>query len=463
MGRMPGSRFATPVAHLRHALDVGPLTAEALAEICLDRIERHDAALRAVVAIDERAVLQEARERDRERRSGYVRGPLHGIPLLVKDLIDVAGLPTRAGSRITSALPVARSAVLVRRLRSAGLVILGKTATVEFAFGGWGTNAAVGTPRNPWSSADEALAPGGSSSGSAIAVAAGLAPLSIGTDTGGSVRIPASLCGISALKSAPHAVPRRGIVPLSRTLDSVGPMALAVADAALLFDAMRSRSSAALKTPAIRNLRVGVFDAQALGDLDARVAAAYEAALSFLARRGARFVEVSATPWERLVEDTGVLIGSEGWQAHRHRIEARLAEMDPAVARRFLSGATVTDAERRAALRRRRVNIAAFRRTMFDMDVLLTPTTPITARPLAVIDEARLPLSRFTRAANYLDLAAVSFPAPPHIGEWPAGIQLLAPYGQEENLLALASAWQEEREWRPLQPPGFEGFDFAVE
>lgn len=450
----------TSLATLRHALESKRVSAEELARECFRRIAASDAGYRAIAALDDRRAIEHARRLDRERAAGVLRGPLHGVPIVVKDLIDVAGSPTRAGSRLTSEAPAARSATLVNRLRAAGLVLLGKTATVEFAFGGWGTNQVIGTPRNPWSPAGVHLAPGGSSSGSAVALAAGYAPLAIGTDTGGSVRIPASLCGVSALKPSSRAVPRSGIIPLSSTLDSIGPMSLFAADLLPLFDVMRGacvRLSIENKPPSA--WRVGIFADSALGILSQGVAAGYARAVDQLAKLGATVCTVAAPTWETVVEDTGIIIGGEAWRTHRATVEFRLGAMDTAVAARFAAGRNVSDSDLTIARRRRRQQVVQFRPVFDDIDFLLTPTTPIGPIPLAEIEEGKLPLSRFTRAANYFDLAAVAIPAGLDAQGLPTSLQLMAPYGAEDRLLAIAAVWQNLEGWQPRLPAGVRGFD----
>ncbi|RYF60274.1 MAG: amidase, partial [Comamonadaceae bacterium] len=217
----------------------GALSSEALTRACLERIERLDARAGSFVTVYEQAALQQARAADIERASGLVRSPLHGIPVAVKDLCEVAGEVTTGGSAAWRGRRSQSTAKVVQRLQCAGMIVLGKTHTVEFAFGGWGTNEHMGTPRNPWSWTGAHRVPGGSSSGSGVAVAAGMAPAAIGTDTGGSVRIPSAMNGLTGLKPTHGSVSLDGVIPLSRTLDSVGPMARSARDAALLYELMR--------------------------------------------------------------------------------------------------------------------------------------------------------------------------------------------------------------------------------
>src|SRR5215207_7108602 len=227
--------YAT-IAELGAQLRTGALGPVKLAEAFLERIGALDKRLHAFIAVTRDRALAEARAAETLLRGGHDLGPLQGVPYAVKDLYDVQGQPTTGGTRLLAGNVAAEDCSAVRRLSAAGMVLLGKTYTVQFAFGGVGINHDHGTPHNPWSSTP--LAPGGSSSGSGVAVGAGLVPMALGTDTGGSVRIPAALCGTVGLKTTVGRISRAGIYPLSFTLDSVGPLTRSVEDAALVYQAL---------------------------------------------------------------------------------------------------------------------------------------------------------------------------------------------------------------------------------
>src|SRR5438105_4155926 len=291
-----------PVHILASEIAARRLSPVELVEAVLGRIGAADAKLHAFVEVyaDEARLAAEAA--DKAIRSGHAIGPLHGIPIALKDLIEIEGRVTTGGSQVWRDRRSTYTATLAQRLIAAGLIVVGKTHTVEFAMGGWGTNQHRGTPWNPW---DPALArtPGGSSSGSGVAVAAGLAPWAIGTDTGGSVRLPASWCGLTGLKTTIGRVSTYGILPLSPTLDTPGPMARSVEDAALLYDAMQGPDPLDPRTRGIsptdpmpslrrgvRGLRVGRMPEAERDGVDSEVLAAYDASLEHLQRLGAEIV-----------------------------------------------------------------------------------------------------------------------------------------------------------------------------
>ena len=230
------------VAELGRALRAGETSAAAITEHFLARIDALEPRLRAFTVVCRDRALAQARAADAQLAAGIDLGPLHGIPYVAKDLYDVAGLPTTAGTRLLADNVPDRDCTVIGKLTRAGMVLLGKTITVQFAYGGAGINTDQGTPHNPWH--PDPHLPGGSSSGTGVAVAAGMAPMGLGTDTGGSVRIPASMCGITGLKTTVGRVSRAGIYPLSRSLDSAGPLARDAADAALVCEAMQGPDSA---------------------------------------------------------------------------------------------------------------------------------------------------------------------------------------------------------------------------
>ncbi len=414
----------------------------------LERIEAWNGRLGAFVEVVPDRALAAARRLDEAERLGVPRGPLFGVPVAVKDVIDVAGLPTRGGSLTREdEPPAARSAPVVERLEAAGAVVVGKTATVEYAFGGWGTNETCGTPVNPWD-LDQHRVPGGSSSGSGVAVAAGLVPLALGTDTGGSVRLPASFCGIVGLKTTVGLVDRSGVMTLSSLLDTVGPLAASVADVARALSVMADPGRlagadlgrlASGEVPSLEGRRIGV--AADLGiRLHPATARGYEAAIAVLEDAGARIVPLDlGRPLAAFTERCGHFLAVESYMNFQRFADEEPNRLGPAVRRRMMAGARLSAPEFLATMkdreRAKRTVAEAFER----VDAILAPTTAEPAPPLAAHDEDESP-AVFTRFANYLDLAAVSIPTALSDEGLPVSMQLNVPGFHEPRALALAAA-----------------------
>jgi aspartyl-tRNA(Asn)/glutamyl-tRNA(Gln) amidotransferase subunit A len=360
-----------PIHVLAERLRSGDLSVSAIVDCYLQRIARYDGKLHAFVEIYERDARAAAELADRAFKAGQRHGPLYGIPLALKDLIEIEGRATTGGSLYWRDRVSPLTATIVRRLEEAGMIVLGKTHMVEFAFGSWGTNSTMGTARNPWDAHTHRV-PGGSSSGSGVAVAAGLAPAAIGSDTGGSVRIPASLCGIVGLKTTVGRVSNYGTLRLSETLDTLGAMTRDVEDAALLFSAMHGPDFndpatiphppadvlADLKT-GVAGLRLAVLPDAELEQIDAEVAHAFARSLDTLRELGAR-IDSLALPvsYKRLADLTGKLIAAEGYALHRKWIDRDDLPFDPDVRDRIrwakaLSAADYVDmvAERKSLQR----------------------------------------------------------------------------------------------------------------
>ncbi len=426
---------------LAAGLRTGRPTSFTLVSACLERIARRDAELHAFVKVFASAALDRARAMDAEISSGRYRGPLHGLPVAIKDLADIAGEVTGFGSRCYSDTPAIDTARFVQNLEEAGAVIIGKTHTVEFAFGSWGTNHALGTPVNP--AAPGHAAPGGSSSGSAVAVAAGMVPLAVGSDTGGSVRIPASLCGVFGMKPSHGIISLDGVAPLSAGLDTIGPLAKDVPGLQFLLDAMRttSRPSAAARRP-VRFRRLAKADLQ---PSDPDVLDRYESFVARLCGPAESVEEIKLPlPLAEYQRRCGDLMAFDAYRALRGIIDDPSAPVDPWVRGRILAGKGITDAQQQAAWQRRKDDIATFLEFFGLDDVLLLPTTPFPTRPVSEIDERQLPMSLFTRLANYLDLTAASMPLW-RVGDAPVGAQFVMRRGQDDRLLGLlAENWRTE-------------------
>ena len=434
-------------------------------EVLLDRIERRNPSLHAfidVYATDARLAAEAA---DRAIRSGHAVGPLHGVPIALKDLVDLEGRVTTGGSKVWEKRVSAVTATLARRLIAAGMIVLGKTHTVEFAMGGWGTNTHMGTPRNPWDPATHRT-PGGSSSGSGVAVAAGLAPAAIGTDTGGSVRLPASWCGIVGLKVTVGRISTHGVLPLSSTLDTPGPMTRSVEDAAVLYRVLNGPDP---NDPATRvwtpddplpSLRRGVAglrlaampDAERVG-VDREVLAAYDEALETLRGQGAVIVPVALpNRFADYAAATGRIIGSEGYRFVGHLVDDTSLPIDPHVRPRIQLGRGVSARDYLQALAECQEHRRAFAAATADVEAVLTPTTQTAAIPIAEADQTTTP-AHFTRAGNYLGLCAVAVPDGFTASGLPTSLQIMCAAGQEAMTLRIAWAYEQATAWHTRRPP----------
>ncbi|CAN5906759.1 amidase [soil metagenome] len=382
---------------------------------------------------------------DVRARAGESLGPLDGAIVSLKDLFDVAGEPTRAGSTVLAkAPPAAREAPVVSRLRQAGAVIVGKTNMVEFAFSGVGVNPHHGTPGNP---ADRARVPGGSTSGGGVAVVDGMCEIAIGTDTGGSTRIPAALCGAVGFKPTQSRVPTQGAFPLSPSLDSVGPMAMSVAACASTDAVLAGDAPWTLEAAPVAGLKIGIPQGFPLTDLDATVAARFDAALKLLGRAGVSLSDHAFPMFDGMAQVNAVapLASVEAYGVHRDRLAAHGDAYDPFVRARILGGGVVSPERYAAMLAERNVLIAAMDGALADLDALVLPTTPIVAprKDEVLTLEAFTPVNRLllrnTSMVNFFDLCAISLPLP-RAGGLPTGLMLVARRGQDRRLFAIAAA-----------------------
>lgn len=442
-------------AALQRELVAGTFSSRELVQLYLSRIEALDTRLHAWVDVRPERALAAADAMDALRRAGVVLGPLHGTVLAVKDLFDVQDWPTGAGSRATPPRRAMRTATAVRRLQQAGAIVLGKTQTVEYAFGGWGTNAQMGTPWNPWD-ANIHRAPGGSSSGSAVAVAAGMATLGLGTDTGGSVRIPAGLCGLVGLKTSPGLVSRHGLVALCPTHDTVGPLTHSVADAAAMLAAMAGpdpldastrgapvQSWEPLRARPLAGRRLGILPAAEREGVEPDILTAYNESLRALHALGATLVEFTLpqpTAWYMGV--AGELMSAEGFAHLGALFEREELAFDPHVRRRILAGRAIGTDRYLALLRERTEAIDAMNAAMDGIDLLVFPTNAAGARPVAEIDETATPLARFGRFVNLLGLSALAVPAGFSAAGLPQSVQFIGRDRDERQLLEVGLAYE---------------------
>ena len=456
------------LADLSRRLAAGEITSREIVGACLDRIAELDARLHAFVDVYGESALANAQAADLERKARIPRGPLHGLPIALKDLLHLAGRQTTAGSKSWRGRISDHTATAVERLLAAGMIPLGKTHMVEFAFGGWGRNEPMGTPWNPWDTTTHRVA-GGSSSGSAVAVAAGLAPAAIGSDTGGSIRIPAALCGLTGLKTTYGLISLTGAVPLSSTLDTVGPLAHTAEDAALLTAAMAGpdpRDTATLAAPRfdlaaaltadadLRSMRITVLAAEQFPAIvGADVLATRDAMIAVLRDRGAQ-VEEARVPldFDQLMLRNGRIIAAEAYAVHRAYIEDLALPIDPWVRKRTISGKTIGAADYIDELAWRRHTAAEFAAWMQRRDALLTPTLPIAALPIADVDENKTTLATFTRAANYLGACALTLPAGLGSDGLPLGVQLVGAPFADATLLRIGRAVQQATDWHRRRP-----------
>lgn len=458
------------LASLAQAIHAGALSPVDLVEGCLERIRQKDRVLRAFIRVDERTALAEAAAREREARQGAVRGPLHGIPVAVKDLFDQAGLPTTAGAAIRREHMAEETATAVRRLQDAGAIVIGKTNLHEFAFGVTSVNPHYGAVANPW---DPECIAGGSSGGSAAAVAAGFCAAAMGTDTGGSIRIPAALCGIVGLKPTFGRVSRHGVVPLAWSFDTIGPMTRTVADAALMLSVLAGPdprdpttgrygpfTDTAIDVPlAFRVGRlVGAFFEETLDD---EVADALERTCDVLTRAGGRVIPVHVDTIDAGQVAQTTILFAEAAAYHQRAYPGGLAEYGPDVRELLAAGATIPATAYVEAQQVQAAVIGQVRRLLEDVDVLLCPTVPIPAPRIAEVDptrsegwrRVRAPLSRFTRLFNLTGLPAVSIPVGRTRAGLPIGAQLAAAPGQEGRLLGISAALEAAVGWE-LAPLG---------
>ena len=455
-----------PIHTVAERLRTGALSASALVDCYLQRIRRHDDKLHAFAEFYESEARAAAEVADRAFKAGRPRGPLHGIPVAFKDLVDIEGKRTTGGSLYWRERVSAVTATVAQRLTAAGMITLGKTHMVEFAFGAWGTNSTMGTPWNPWDPGTP-RSPGGSSSGSGVAVAAALTPAAIGSDTGGSVRIPAGLCGVVGLKTTVGRVSNYGTVSLSETLDTIGPITRDVEDAALLFTAMHGpdcHDAQTLPHPpedmlsglnaGIAGLRLAVLPEAELEEIDPEVARAFALALDVMCGLGAR-IDTLALPvsYKRLAELTGKIIAAEGYALHRAWIDRDDLPFDRDVRDRIRWGKTLSAADYLETMAERKNIQRAVDGMLRDFDALVLPTTPLPPVPLAEIDQGKSPMSLLTRPINLLDLCALALPCGFTAGGLPISLQVVGRGYDEARVLRIGWAYENATNWHERRPP----------
>lgn len=436
------------LAGIARDLESGATTSRRLVEECLARIaDPKGEGPRTFLKIHAEAARAAADYHDRLRTQRLAPSTWAGIPVSIKDLFDMAGDVTTAGSQVLRRQPPAsRDCAAVARLRAAGFIPVGRTNMTEFAYSGLGLNPHYGTPLNPFER-QRRRAPGGSSSGAAISITEEMCHGALGTDTGGSCRVPAAFCGIVGFKPTACRVPVTGVFPLSHTLDSVGPLAASVGCCATLDAVLADESRAALYVPGLRARRFAIPTHYVLDSLDPHVARSFENAIRELRDAGAEIIEIALAELDELpaINRKGGFAGAEAYALHRERLESDAALIDPRVSARILrakeqSAADYLDLIRERADLQRRVD-----ERLAEFDAALLPTTPIIAPLLEDLesDEAYVRLNqqalRNAAVANFLDRCAVSLPCQ-EAGTAPVGLMLMGAEGDDRRLLGLAAA-----------------------
>jgi aspartyl-tRNA(Asn)/glutamyl-tRNA(Gln) amidotransferase subunit A len=439
---MPGTN--STVLDLAADLAAGRTTSRALVEAALARIaDPAGEGSRTFNKVYADSARIAADAQDQLRKAGYVASPLAGLPVSIKDLFDVAGEVTLAGSKaLDDRPPATHDAPIVVRLRNAGAVIIGRTNMTEFAFSGVGINPHYGTPGNPY---DRQRVPGGSSAGAPVSVADGCAVVAIGTDTGGSVRIPAALCGVVGLKPTAKRISRDGATPLSTSLDSIGPLANSVACCAITDAVMAGEEPVAPAPAPVEGLRLGVPQSFVLDDLAPEVASAFADACSAISRAGARVVDLPLTEFSEYpaLSARGNLVNAEAFAWHEELLSRRGNEYDPRVRSRIEFGREVSAAAYIRLCAGRADFIARVAGRTGEFDALLMPTVAITAPPVSAFahdaDYFRLNglILRNTSVINFLDRCAITLPIQPP-GAAPVGLMVVGEHGGDNRLLAIA-------------------------
>jgi aspartyl-tRNA(Asn)/glutamyl-tRNA(Gln) amidotransferase subunit A len=448
-----------PASTLAYEITTKRLSSVDLVDAFLARIAKFDQKFHSYLDVYEEEARQAAAAADEALGAGRVIGPFHGVPIAIKDLVEIAGHVTTGGSAQFRGRRSKATATIVDRLVASGMIILGKTHTVEFAYSGWGINEHMGTPWNPWDHFTQRT-PGGSSSGSGVAVASGLAPWAIGTDTGGSVRLPASFCGLTALKPTIGSVPSDGIMPLSSTFDTPGPIARSALDTALLYKVIREPVSGCGLDKAnsiddvlqhfqrgLQGVRLARMPLVEHLGVDDEVLSAYERSLSVLAELGAEIVEVNLPfRFEDCVPAHRTIVHAEGYTSYADVLDDEDTILDRAVRAGMGMGREISARQYIMAHNERSELTRAMAKVFEPINALLTPTTETAALPLRTLDTTRPP-SRFTRFVNTLGLCALALPNGATREGLPISLQIIAKANEEALALRIGYAYQQETDW----------------
>jgi aspartyl-tRNA(Asn)/glutamyl-tRNA(Gln) amidotransferase subunit A len=432
------------IADRARAFASGSASSSSLTEECLARIsDPAGEGKRTFVKVWADRARETAKAQDSLRKAGHAPSPIAGIPISIKDMLDVAGEVTLAGTKaLDDSLPAASDAPVVRRLKAAGAVLTGRTNMAQFAFSIVGLNPHFGTPGNPW---DRKRIPGGSSSGAAVSVADGMSIAAIGSDTVGSIRAPAALCGIVGFKPTQRSVPLQGTIPLSVTLDTVGPLARTVEDCALVYGAISGEPWRALQPIGAKHLRLAIPQTRVLEELSPAVARAFERASGRLSTTGAGLIDAKFGYFAEIEarNGCGVIEYVDALAWHRDLLARRGADYDPNVRARVEKGATITAWEYAAMQEWRKDIITLFDRDTYPFDAIILPTVAMTA---PTIDECerdesnvRSKLLRNPSLFNFLDRPAITIPVHSP-GEAPVGLMVVGERDQDWRLLSIAQA-----------------------
>jgi len=460
----------TSIREAAEEIHSGIITPTELVMETIERIDEQDSEIQAFITVMREEALKEAEQSERELRTGLYRSQLHGIPIAIKDIIAVKDVRLTAGSKVLADYIASEDAMVVEQLRKSGAIIIGKTATFEFAYGPYSPPA-----RNPW---DHTRTTGGSSGGSAAAVVAGMCSGAIGTDTGGSIRIPAACCGVTGLKPTYGRVSCYSVIPLSWSLDHVGPLGRGAEDCGILFDAIAGydprdpnsmsgppgQASATLiagaegRSPlSLQGLKIGLPQDSFVGPLDPEVRLAWRAALLVLKEEGAEAVDVElprpSMDMYRTIQmpEASLAHMQKGWLTdHLDAYTERTRE-------RLLQGQKIAAVDYLLAQHERRIFSSAVRAVMQRVDALILPTTPVPAIPIEQLDQdisiegvtknATLALLSLTMPFNLTGLPACSFPAGFTANGLPIGLQVVGKAFEEATVLRIAHAYQQWTDW----------------
>ncbi|MBI3696411.1 MAG: Asp-tRNA(Asn)/Glu-tRNA(Gln) amidotransferase subunit GatA [Acidobacteria bacterium] len=458
------------IRELAPQIQAGKLSPVELAAETFRRIRQLNPALNAYITVLEEPALEQARQAEREIRTGHYRGPLHGIPYAAKDLFYTRGVATTAGSKLFRDFVPDYDAAVIERLRDAGAVLVGKAGLHELAYGVTNNNPHFGAVHNPWG-LDRI--PGGSSGGSTTALAAGLCTFALGSDTGGSVRIPASFCGVTGLKPTFGRISRYGVFPLGHTLDHVGHFGQTVADVATILEALagpdpRDDSSAnepppRLELPAdpkLKGVRIGVPRSYYFERLQPEVDSAVKAALKTLQGLGAELQEIEIPEIEDFTVMSRLILMPEATALHRRHLKTRRADIGPDVLALLDQGQFVLATDYLDAQRRRRQLVQNLAKLFDQVRVIVTPTTPSTAPKIGQTtmelggrqEDVRLGSTRLVRALNVAGVPALSAPCGFDGQGLPIGLQIFGRAFDEAGVLLVGHAYEQATEWHKRRP-----------
>ncbi len=460
------------ISELAQQIQARTVSPVELTEQCLARIEALDGTLNAFRLVIRDRALAAAQAAEMALQAGQDVGPLHGIPYAAKDLFDVKGLPTTAGSKLLHDNIALADSAVTARLARAGMILVGKTNTVQFAYGGVGINHDHGTPHNPWHATPHV--PGGSSSGSGVAVAAGIVPMALGSDTGGSVRIPASLCGTVGLKTTVGQISRAGVFPLSWSLDSVGPLTRSVEDAALVYNGlegtdprdpstreMQPRDVLTSLRDGVKGMRLAFAETVFWDDADPEVSQAVRKAGEVLAGLGAEVgqLDFPEATQALALNPRGLVIAAEAYTIHQERLDAHLDDYDPIIGSRIMQGKDIRASDYLNTTRAWDELRQQMQHTLRNVDALIVPSTMIAARPTAEVDasmdtygEHNLKYLRNTSIGNILGLCGLSVPCGFTSEGLPIGLMIYGRPFAEDTILRIGYAFEQAAGWNQKTP-----------